>query len=281
MPAAPDLPHHILPLDDGELHYTQAGDGGDAILLIHGSLCDYRYWRWQVPALAERHRVLAPSLRGCWPDPQPHPQAAYRVDAHARDLARLIRSLDLGRGVHVVGHSRGAQVALALAVQAPALCRSLTLADPGFRFDDEPETTPFYAHAVEQLRAGDVDGALEGFIDTVNGADTWRKMVGWFKDMTRDNAMTLLSQILEANTPVRLLDAAALNGPLLLLGGANSPAKYGVRQDRLQQLHPHARRARIALAAHGMNLANPRAFNRSVLEFVDSVRATTVSAAAR
>lgn len=281
MPAAPDLPHHILPLDDGSLHYTQAGDGDDVILLIHGSLCDYRYWRWQIPALSERHRVLAPSLRGCWPDAHPHPQAAYRIDAHARDLARLIRSLDLTQGVHMVGHSRGAQVALALAIQAPALCRSLTLADPGFRFDDEPKTPPFYRHAVDQLRAGDVEGALEGFIDTVNGADTWRKMVGWFKDMTRDNAMTLLSQILEANAAVRVSDAAALNGPLLLVGGANSPAKYGTRQDRLQQLHPQASRARIALAAHGMNLANPRSFNRTLLEFVDSVRAAAAPAAAR
>lgn len=185
----------------------------------------------------------------------------------------MARALDI-QGLHVIGHSRGAQVALAFATQAPELCRSLTLADPGFRFDDETETPPFYTQAVQQIQAGDIDAALEGFIDTVNGANTWRKMVGWFKDMARDNAPTLLSQILEANTPVMLRDAAALGCPLLLVGGANSPAKYGTRQDRLQQLHPQARRIRIALAAHGMNLANPRAFNRAVLDFMDSVRTT-------
>lgn len=271
-PPIPDHPHHLLPLPNGDLHYLQEGDGDDTVLLIHGSLCDYRYWRWQMPALAERYRVLAPSLRGCWPINHPHPQPGYQIDAHARDLVHLAQALDIRQGLHVIGHSRGAQVALSFATQAPDLCRSLTLADPGFRFDDEPESRPFYTHAVEQLQAGDIDGALEGFIDTVNGADTWRKMVAWFKDMTRDNAATLLSQILEANTPVTQRDAAALACPLLLVGGANSPAKYGARQDRLQQLHPQAQRVRIALAAHGMNLANPRAFNRAILDFIDSVR---------
>ncbi|MFT0534318.1 alpha/beta fold hydrolase [Castellaniella hirudinis] len=273
MSRAPDLPHHILALADSQLHYTQYGHGASAVLLIHGSLCDYRYWRWQTPALAERHQVLAPSLRGCWPAAQAHPQPGYSIDTHAQDLAHLVRALDRHTGVHVVGHSRGAQVALAFATLAPALCRSLTLADPGFRFDDEPESPPFYAQTIGQLQAGDIDLALQEFIDTVNGADTWRRMVPWFKDMSRDNALTLLSQVREANTPVRARDAAALSCPLLLVGGANSPAKYGSRQDRLQQLVPDARRVRIALAAHGMNLANPRAFNQAVLDFIEDAEA--------
>lgn len=264
----PELPHHILALADSQLHYTQHGESDSAVLLIHGSLCDYRYWRWQIPALAGQHQVLAPSLRGCWPAVQPHPQPGYNIHTHAQDLVHLVRALDRHNGVHVVGHSRGAQVAMVFATLAPALCRSLTLADPAFRFEDEPETPPFYAKTVAQLQDGQRDAALEGFIDTVNGQDTWRRMVPWFKDMSRDNAMTLLSQIGEANTPVTVQDAMALSCPLLLVGGANSPVKYGTRQDRLQQLVPGAQRVRIAMAAHGMNLANPRAFNQAVLDFM-------------
>lgn len=267
--STPDLPPDVVALPGGDLHYTQAGSG-EPILLIHGSLCDYRYWRWQIPAFAAGHHVLAPSLRGCWPDRHPHPQPGYRIEAHAQDLIQMIRGLDAPGGVHIIGHSRGAQVAMVLATLAPDLCRTLTLADPAFRFDDEPEIPPFYARTVELLRAGETEDALRDFIDTVNGQDTWRRMVGWFKDMARDNAATLLSQILEANAPVRLRDAAALKCPLLLVGGSGSPAKYGTRQDRLQRLLPEARRVRIALAAHGMNLANPRAFNQAILAFIES-----------
>ena len=270
MPAPhPELAPQTLPLPDGDLHYVQAGVGlGAPVLLIHGSLCDYRYWRWQMPALAETRHVIAPSLRGCWPDISPHPQPGYAIEGHADDLAQLLHALDAQGGAHVIGHSRGAQVALALALRSPQSCRSLTLADPGFRFSDEPETPVFYADAVQRLQDGDTEGALEQFIDTVNGADTWRRMVGWFKDMVRDNAATLLSQIGEANLPVNPQAAATLACPVLLVGGAQSPAKYGARLDRLQHLLPQARRVRIALAAHGMNLANPRAFNRAVQEFI-------------
>lgn len=269
MPSHPDLPADQISLPGETLHYTEAGRG-TAILLIHGSLCDYRYWRWQIPAMAETCRVIAPSLHGCWPDTGQHPQAGYAIEAHAASLVHLVQALGIPEGVHVVGHSRGAQVALAFARSAPGLCRSLTLADPGFRFDDEPESVPFYTRAVQQLQSGQIDEAMEDFVDTVNGQDTWRKMVGWFKDMVRDNAVTLLSQILEANLAVAPAAAAGIRCPLLLVGGSQSPAKYGSRQDRLQQLVPQARRVRIALSAHGMNLANPRAFNHAVLEFVQS-----------
>src|SRR5690606_302505 len=90
---------------------------------------------------------------------------------------------------------------------------------------------------------------------------------------------TLLSQVREANLPVDPRDAAALSCPVLLVGGAQSPAKYGTRQDRLQQLLPHARRARIALAAHGMNLANPRSLNRTILEFIAAASAAPAQSA--
>lgn len=267
MPSHAALPHQVLSLPQGDVHFTQAGTGAP-ILLIHGSLCDYRYWRWQVPALSADHRVIAPSLRGCWPDAHGHPQPGYAIGRHADDLARLLPALGIRDGVHVIGHSRGAHVALALAANAPGLCRSLTLADPGFRFEDEPEVPPFYAEIVHRIQAGDTDDAIAQFIDTVNGSHTWRSMVRWFKDMVRDNARTLLSQIREANLPVRLATAASLKCPLLLVGGTDSPARYGTRQDRLQHMLPQARRIRIPLAAHGMNIANPRAFNQAVLDFM-------------
>src|SRR5690606_17199863 len=125
----------------------------------------------------------------------------------------------------------------------------------------------FYTPAVALLEKGEVDAAAEQFIDTVNGAGTWRKMVGWFKQMVRDNAATLLSQVLEANRPVHLEEIRRIQCPVLLLGGSDSPARYGTRQDQLQAALPHARREVIRLAAHGMNLANPRAFNRACLAF--------------
>ncbi|MER1966941.1 alpha/beta hydrolase [Castellaniella sp. GW247-6E4] len=266
MAGAPELPQATLERSH-PIAYTEAG-AGDIVLLIHGSLCDYRYWRWQIPQLSASYRVVAASLRGCWPRAGTHPDPGYRIATHVEDMIALTDALGDGRPVHVLGHSRGAQIALEFALRAPERCKTLTLADPGFRFTHEAPVEPFYLPAVDLLAQGETDAAAEQFIDTVNGAGTWRKMVGWFKQMVRDNAATLRSQVLEANRPEHLEDIGRIECPVLLLGGADSPARYAARQDQLQAVLPRARREVIRLAAHGMNLANPRAFNRACLAFL-------------
>jgi pimeloyl-ACP methyl ester carboxylesterase len=266
---APDLPQYHVQGLDYPMAYTAAGSG-PAVLLVHGSLCDYRYWRWQLPALSARYRVLAPSLRGYWPAAYTRADPRFGVEQHARDLADFIRLLPGADPVHLLGHSRGARVALELACRDPQLVRSLTLADPGFPVQGDPEPPAFHYDAVRKLEQGDIEAALADFVDTVNGPDTWRRMVGWFKTMVRDNAGTLLSQVREAGLPFEMQRAAALDCPVLLLGGADSPHRYGRRQDMLQQVLRHVERAVIPQAAHGMNLANPVAFNRRVVEFFDA-----------
>lgn len=250
------------------LHYETAGQG-EVLLLIHGSLCDYRYWRWQIPALSLSNHVVAPSLRGFWPEAFTTADDSFSIARHSSDLQALIQEISPGRPVHVLGHSRGAQVALELACSAPELTRSLILADPGFRIDDETETAPFHTQAVAQLERGEIDEALASFIDSVNGPDTWRQMVGWFKTMVKDNAYTLLSQIRETNLAVSLNRASTLQCPVLLIGGANSPARYGSRLDILEQAITQATRVTIPLASHGMNLGNPKAFNQAVSHFLE------------
>ncbi|MDN5843896.1 MAG: alpha/beta hydrolase [Alcaligenaceae bacterium] len=246
--------------------YTEAGSG-EAVLLIHGSLCDYRYWRWQMPQISKSYRVIAPSLRGCWPQAYQQADSGYSVATHTQDLVELVKELSPGRPVHVLGHSRGAQVALNFVLEAPDLCRTLTLADPGFRFDHEPPWEVFYAPAVALLERHQVEPALEQFIDTVNGAGTWHKMVSWFKDMVRANAYTLVSQIHESNLAVSLDAVRTIDCPVLLISGADSPKRYGTRQTQLEHALRDVRHVTIKQAAHGMNLANPRAFNRYCLEF--------------
>jgi len=275
MPFPPE--DHVWPQEGGGQHYAQSGQG-EILLLIHGSLCDYRYWRWQYPALGERYHVLAPSLRGYWPHAQAHPDPAFSIARHAQDMAALIRQMAPGGSVHVLGHSRGAQVALALAFQAPELVRSLTLADPGFRLTGETQRVSLHSDVAELLERGEVEPALSNFVDAVNGAGTWRQMTSWFKSMARDNGPTLLSQAREAHPAVNPQSVAALPCPLLLIGGEQSPSRYRSRIDALQQACPAAQRETIPMAAHGMNLANPRAFNKTVLEFLSSVPAMRTDA---
>lgn len=268
MPTTIDLPQAVADNMSYPLAYTEAG-AGTPLLLIHGSLCDYRYWRWQIPAFGASHRTLAPSLRGYWPAAFRSEREDFDVLVHARDLVEFLdQAHPGGEPVHVLGHSRGARVALELACTAPDRVRTLTLADPGFPTADHAGPAAFQLDAARRLREGDTDGALEVFIDSVSGPDTWRHMVGWFKTMVRDNASTMLSQIKERNQEFDMARARAIACPTLLLTGENSPSRFGRILTSLEQVLPRWEKAVIPLASHGMNLANPRVFNQQVLEFV-------------
>ncbi|SHI23937.1 alpha/beta fold hydrolase [Pollutimonas bauzanensis] len=272
MPPSHTPVQYTTRIHDYPLHYTEAGSG-EILLLIHGSLCDYRYWRWQIPALSQHYRVVAPSLRGFWPAALRSADDSFSIAQHIRDMSAFARRLGEGRPVHVLGHSRGAQIALELACGAPQEVRSLILADPGFRIAGEAPGAPLHTTVAKLLERGEVEPALAEFVDAVNGAGTWRQMVSWFKTMVTDNAYTLLSQIREINLDVDLDRARRLQCPVLLVGGAHSPARYGSRLDRLEQAVGQARRITIPAASHGMNLANPKAFNQGVLNFLAGLRA--------
>jgi pimeloyl-ACP methyl ester carboxylesterase len=78
--------------------------------------------------LAESRALLAIDLRGHGDSDQP--PGPYTIDQHARDVARAMRSLDLGPSA-IVGHSFGAYVATALAANEPGLVSRLLLVDGG------------------------------------------------------------------------------------------------------------------------------------------------------
>lgn len=266
-----ELPEQQFGLPDHSvLTFVEYGSG-EVTLLVHGSLCDYRYWRWQMAAMGEYGRVVAPSLRGYWPNIGTTPTIKFLPNQQARDLIELIQAISPDQPVNVVGHSRGALVAMEMAILAPRLIRAMVLADPGMNIEGVKTNKTFLldaAHAVERSQA---ESGLAAFIDAVSGADTWHRMTGWFKTMVTDNAGTLLMQAQEANHEHIAAHFSSIACPVLLLGGQQSPDRYARIMDVLQVALPHATRDTIPMASHGMNLANPKTFNRKVLAFFDSL----------
>lgn len=247
---------------------------GAPLVLVHGSLCDCRYFKPNMTTLAQHRRVISVSLRHYWPANWNGRDGEFSGEQHAEDLAAFITKLGVGP-VHVMGHSRGGYVALRTALLAPDTVRSLILADPGVELSGGPVSAPldekrgnFRAEALAAIEAGDIDGGLSLFIDTVSGPDTWRRMVPWFKTMVRDNARTLIGQVNEPRTPLPIDALGALQAPVLLMGGANSPQPYPAVLHALAQALPEARRMTIQDASHGMNLANPIAFHSAVNAFL-------------
>ena len=282
MQTTPEFQKGVSQLAGTRIHHIEAGHG-ELLLLIHGSLCDYRYWRWQIPDFSRCFRVVVPSLPGCWPEavgpaggnddrpaePIEDSRARFSMERHVQVIVALCEHLSPKGPVHLVGHSRGAQVATEAALAMPERVGKLVLADPGFPFTGEATVQPVHAQIAQRLGHEPLDDVIGNFVDAVNGPGTWRRTVTWFKDMVRANAWTLLPQLADIHRSVDPgLMAEVFRFPVLLAGGEFSPDRYGSRIDTLMQLLPQPQRITVPRAAHGMNLANARYFNDAVLKFL-------------
>ena len=263
-----------------DIAFAEAGEG-EPLVLIHGSLSDYRYWTLQMRPLSEHFRVIAPSLRHYYPEQWDGEGDDFSIAQHREDIVALIESLDLG-SAHVLGHSRGGHVAFRIAQHHPEHVRRLILAEPGGTID--PGLSPAAAEEVNRqlapgsfqtkaealIRAGDIDGGLRVFIDAVSGAGAWDRTPARAQQFTRDNAMTLLGQIRETREPFTREAAEAIQAKTLFILGGSSPTMFGDIIDALRQVIAGSRKLAIAGASHTMNVTKPAVFNAAVIRFLSA-----------
>jgi abhydrolase domain-containing protein 6 len=106
-------------------------DGGDAvnstpILFLHGWTTSTAPYRESLNLLSQHHRVIAPDLPGFGKCTYPK-----RVPTHMSYVSciiALLKALNLPK-IHIIGHSGGGAVAIALAATQPTFVNSLIVSD--------------------------------------------------------------------------------------------------------------------------------------------------------
>ena len=133
-PVADPFRHGRVQLEGTSLHWAELAAGGAArtpatpVVLLHGITDSYLTWKSVAPLLARDRRVLMPDLPGCGLSSRP--DASYRLDWHARVIARWLESMDLHE-VDVVGHSFGGGIAQMLLLECPERIRRIALVASG------------------------------------------------------------------------------------------------------------------------------------------------------
>lgn len=119
------LAHHKLRANGIDQHFVVAGSGSPVVLL-HGFPEFWYAWRHQIPALAQRYTVIVPDLRGYGYTEKP--RSGYDKRTMAADVLELVKLLGHDRAA-VIGHDRGARVALRLAKDHPGFVERMAVLD--------------------------------------------------------------------------------------------------------------------------------------------------------
>jgi len=268
--------------DDGvALHYEEAGSG-TPMVFVHEFAGDSRSWELQLRFFARRYRCVAFNARGYPPSAVPSDPAAYSQDRATDDIAAVITSLGLAPA-HVVGLSMGAFATLHLGLRHPALARSLTAAGvgygaaPGARDQFREEVAATAAKIREQGMATMAGTYARGPTRLIFEEKDRRGYAEFAAQLaehsTEGSALTMLG--VQRERP-NLFDLAekfrAYTTPLLVIAGDEDeptlePALF------LKRTIPTSALAVMPKAGHAMNLEDPDAFNRLVLDFVTQVDA--------
>jgi len=225
----------------GLIDYQEAGSG-PTIVLVPGSCSTGAAWRPVISNLQDRFRCVTTSLLGYGGTAERRAPDDAEICLEREIIESVIRRA--GGPVHLVGHSFGGLVALAVALRGRVPLLSLTIAEaPAVEILKETGELQHYetfrnmsrAYA-DAFRRGKSD-AIARMIDFYGGEGTF---AGW-PQRVRDYAVE--------TTPANLLDwesaygfrltpaaLASVKVPTLVLWGENS--------------HPAARRANELLSRH-------------------------------
>jgi pimeloyl-ACP methyl ester carboxylesterase len=264
-----------LPVNGYDIAYLDVGQG-PPLVCVHGSLCDFRIWSPVLGPLSKQHRVIAPSLRHCFPEHWDGIGDTYSIAQHVDDVIGLIEQLGAGP-VDLMGHSRGGHISFRVAQRRPDLLRKLILAEPGGELDAtlDPEYKPGpsplaarFAVCAAVIAKGDIDGGLEIFMDALEGPGAWKRLPATPRQWLRDNATTLIGQTRDERPPFARADAEAIRMPTLFIGGANTRGAPPKVLHALAANVAPSRTEMIPGATHTMFVQAPQTYCAIVLAFL-------------
>ena len=265
-----------LPVNGYDMAYLEIGQGRP-LVCVHGTLGDFRTWSAVLGPLSKSHRVISVSLRRFFPEHWDGVGDDYLMAQHVADMIGFLEKLGDGP-IELMGHSRGGHISFRVAQQRPDLLRKLVLAEPGGELDAtlDPAVsgpTPSQRAArisasADKVKAGDIEGALKLFFDTIEGDGAWGRLPAVAKQQLRDNVFTLIGQAREDRKPYSRADAQSIKTPTLFVGGTDTKGSLPGVLRALSAEVPGAKTAMIAGCGHWMFEQAPQQFSEIVTGFL-------------
>jgi 3-oxoadipate enol-lactonase len=264
----------LMNLRGGRIHYDLVGPAtGPVVCFAHSLACDGGMWAEQLPpVLSAGYRVLRLDMRGHGgSDPV---AGNYTMAMLADDVAATLDFLRIAR-VHLIGLSIGGMIAQAFAISYGPRLASAMLCDTAAR--TMGGAAEAWAPRIEAVtKANSVAPLADATME--------RWLTPAFKTRNPERWSQIHATIC-ATTPVGFLGCSraildfdfepalpSVDTATLVVCGANDEGTPPAGNKRIAELVPCARYEEIAEARHLPNIEHPEAFNRIMVDWLDSHR---------
>lgn len=267
-------------VDGLRLYYEENGQGVP-LIFVHEFAGDAQSWAAQLGFFARRYRAIAYNARGYPPSDVPEDVSRYSQARATADIVGLMDALGIAKA-HVCGLSMGGYAVLHFGLDHPDRALSITVAGAGYgsgteretfrkdtelvarRFEEDgmAKTAEFYSRGPTRVQFIDKDprgwkefhdrlaaGSARGHALTLRGVQ-----------MTRPSIFDLGDRMERCEVPA-----------LVMTGDEDDPClDTGVFMKRKL---PRSGLVILPKAGHAINIEEPDAFNRALLDFLTAVDA--------
>ena len=284
----------VITRDGVRVAYDVYGEGNSptVLLLPAWSIVHAEHWKFQVPVLARRHRVITIDGRGNGRSDRPTDPAAYTVPEYVADAVAVLDATGTGRAV-IAGLSRGGLRAIALAAGHPdrvpgavVMCPTVgplsseagaapDPRDPGRPFTDDPGDADGWALYNQHVWRRDYRKFLDFFWKTAFPEPHSTKAVedatGWALETDPEVLIaTVLAPPWAASRDELTAQIKSVRCPVLLVHGTDDAVIPADRSREIADL-TGGDLLLIEGAGHCPQARDPIVVNRALLEFIDRV----------
>jgi pimeloyl-ACP methyl ester carboxylesterase len=252
LPLPPAMPKPttsgFVDVDGAKIYYATYGDGAPVILL-HGGMGNSDHWSHQVPALADKLRVIVIDSRGQGRSTRTKTAASY--DLMTTDVLAVMDHLELAKAA-IVGWSDGGEIALKLGVHHPDRITKLVIFGANY---DAKGSKPragksfptFNAYAAkcraDHKRLSKTPKQFDALVQWL--LPIWRNPMGFTQDQLK-----------------------SIKAPTLVADGDHDEIIELAQLEEMAKLIPNARLVVFKDTSHFALWQDPASFNKAVVDFL-------------
>jgi 3-oxoadipate enol-lactonase len=261
-----------------DLYYETFG-AGFPLVLAHGYCTSINLWRYQIPLLAQRYRVIAYDARGHGLSSAPAGKEHYTLAHLVEDMYALLQHLGITQA-YIGGHSMGGATTAGFAAKHPEMTRAALICniDAGQQPSDpiaDKEAAETRQRGLEFVRVrGLADHARQQIAAKTVPRFILESEEEQLRFVTRYAHQPLhgylgVGEALPWRDPWLTEAAQSLQMPVAILAGTEDVLYRGA--EVLHQRLPQSHFVAIQDAPHDSMNARPEAFNKGLIKYLDNL----------